>query len=291
MSKLLSVVASLPLRRRACWAIPWLAGPVFGRSVLPDIPLAKPFPRGGDIDAAAYLVSEKLDGVRACWDGCELRFRSGLRVPAPQAFLQRLPAEPLDGELWMGRGRFESVAACVRRANPDESEWAGVRYMVFEMPRHPGDFAARAQALARRCAALGWASLQPVAQERCADLQALYARLSAVTQAGGEGLVLHRADAPYVVGRTDALLKLKPLDDDEAVVIAHVPGQGRHRGRMGALSVRRDDGAVFHIGTGFSDDARDQPPPVGSRVTYTHQGLTGSGLPRFPSFLRVREAP
>lgn len=256
-----------------------------------QLPLAMPFPASARPVVQRYLVSEKLDGVRACWDGTQLRFRSGLAVPAPETFLRRLPPVPLDGELWLGRGRFDALSACVRRALPQPDEWSAVRYMVFELPRHPGDFAARYEALRHGVARLGWPQLQAVTQEPVHDIDELERRLRAVVSAGGEGLVLHRADAPYTVGRSEALLKLKPLDDAEATVIGHVPGQGRLRGRVGALVVRDDDGAVFRLGTGLSDALRSAPPPPGTRVTYTYRGLTGGGLPRFASFLRVRNEP
>jgi DNA ligase-1 len=103
--------------------------------------------------------------------------------------------------------------------------------------------------------------------------------------------MLHRADAPYVTGRSTVLLKLKPLQDAEAVVLEHLPGRGRHQGRLGASRVRSADGRVFRLGTGLSDALRDASPPVGSMLTYTHRGLTSGGLPRFASFLRLRPAP
>lgn len=277
------------LRRRALCLLP-LVGCAPRLSAAPLVlPLATPFPASGAVDPSRYLVSEKLDGVRACWDGRQLRFRSGLPVPAPQAFLRRLPPVALDGELWLGRGQFEALSGRVRRSPSIQAEWDEVHYMVFELPAHPGSFAERAQALERLTAASGWAQLQAVPQARGHDLAALRARLQEVVGGGGEGLVLHQADAPYRTGRSDTLLKLKPVDDAEALVIGHVAGQGRHQGRLGALAVRREDGAVFRIGTGFSDAQRDTPPPVGAWVTYTYRGLTGNGLPRFPSFLRVRD--
>ena len=110
-----------------------------------------------------------------------------------------------------------------------------------------------------------------------------------MVQGGGEGLVLHRADALWQPGRSDALLKLKPLNDAEARVLAHVPGRGKHEGRLGALRVRNDDGTEFLIGTGFSDAQRDHPPPPGSVLTYTYRCTTAQGVPRFASFLRLRD--
>lgn len=243
------------------------------------------------IDVPSYLVSEKLDGVRAYWDGQALWFRSGHRVPAPAWFVARLPPRPLDGELWAGRGRFEAVSGWVRKTEPVDSEWAQVRYMVFELPDHAGSFTQRVAAIDDLLAGCDPAVVRAVPQRTFPDAPSLQAELARVVNAGGEGLMLHRADAPYMTGRSDALLKLKPLDDAEAVVIGHQPGKGRHRGRLGALVVRASNGKVFRIGTGLSDALREAPPPIGATVTYTHRGLTKKGLPRFPSFWRVRQDP
>lgn len=241
------------------------------------------------IDPAGWLVSEKLDGVRALWDGQRLRFRSGRPVPAPTWFLARLPPRSLDGELWLGRGRFDEVSGLVRRGTPDDSGWRDVRFMLFELPGAPGPFAQRARQLAQLASAAAVPWLQAVGQQVVSDRGALRRLLDAVIEQGGEGLMLHRADAPYVTGRSHALLKLKRQQDAEAVVLAHLPGQGRHAGRLGALRVRSADGLVFDLGSGFSDADRELPPPLGSEVTYRYRGRTPQGLPRFASFLRLRQ--
>lgn len=239
-------------------------------------------------DPAGWLVSEKLDGVRALWDGAQLRFRSGRVVVPPPWFIERLPRTPLDGELWLGRGRFDELSGLVRRNSPDDQAWREVRYMLFELPGAPGPFSARAAALARIAAQAGWPQLQAVAQRTLPDRVALASWLAEVVRGGGEGLMLHRADAPWVAGRNRALLKLKPLQDEDGIVIGHLPGRGRHVGRLGALRIRCAEGGMFDLGSGFSDAQRDQPPPLGSTVTYTYRGRTPSGLPRFASFVRVR---
>jgi DNA ligase 1 len=240
-----------------------------------------------DVDPAGFLVSEKLDGVRALWDGQALRFRSGRIVPAPGWFLARLPATPLDGELWLGRGSFDALSGRVRRQVAVDSEWQQIRYMVFELPGGEGSFAARAARIRAIADAAQWPSLVAVEQFTLPDRATLLQRLADVVRAGGEGLMLHRSDAPYRAGRHDALLKLKPLHDAEAVVVGHVAGRGRLAGRLGALQVRDGQGREFLIGTGFSDAERAAPPPLGSAVTYTHRGFTRTGLPRFASFLRL----
>jgi len=243
-----------------------------------------------DINPQGFLVSEKYDGVRAYWDGERLRFRSGLHLAAPSGFMAHLPPNvALDGELWLGRGRFDEVSGTVRRAQPQPEDWRHVRYMVFDLPQAGGVFEQRCRAI--RTLAEGWRDgpLRPVPQAMVPSVEALAAQLSVMTNAGGEGLMLHRADALHRPGRSTALLKLKPLHDAEALVLAHEGGRGRHAGRLGALRVRSDSGAVFDLGTGFSDTQRDNPPPVGSRVTYSHRGFTPGGTPRFASFLRVRD--
>jgi DNA ligase-1 len=264
----------------------WQGAPAL--AAMPGIPLALDAP--DNLQPAGYLVSEKYDGVRALWDGRQLRFRSGLPVPTPASFLRRLPPVPLDGELWLGRGQFEALSGLVRRLDAADSDWRDIRYMVFDMPWAEGGFARRHALLQALLLRQGDAGLEAVAQATVPDRAALLQRLDAVVRAGGEGLVLRRADAPYAAGRSAAMLKLKPLQDAEAVVLAHLPGRGRHAGRLGALQVRTDSGHVFAIGTGFSDAERDAPPAPGQRITFHHRGLTEAGVPRFASFLRVRPA-
>ena len=279
------------LRRRQLLLLSLLAPVCAGgqaRATGPAIALATLW--GDHLDPANYLVSEKYDGVRGVWDGESLRFRSGRVVPAPAWFTARLPRVALDGELWLARGRFDAVSGIVRKTQPVDAEWRDVRYMAFELPGADGSFAERAQRLHEIARQTAWEPLVAVDQRPVADRAALQRRLAATVALGGEGLVLHRADAPYQAGRTDALMKLKPEMDTEAVVVAHRAGQGRYTGQLGALEVRAPDGRRFLIGTGFSDAQRRDPPPIGSVVTYRYRDLTPSGLPRFASFLRVHDA-
>ena len=242
-----------------------------------------------EINPANYLVSEKYDGVRAVWDGKILRFRSGRPVSAPKWFIKKLPPEPLDGELWLGRGRFELLSGIVRKTEPEDNEWRQLKYMIFELPEAPGTFADRATRIKDIVARANWPQLIAVEQFRVADGAVLKGKLDEVVRGGGEGLMLHLATAPYLTGRSDVLLKLKPLQDTEAVVIEHIPGKGKYQGMMGALRVKTPDGKIFQIGTGFNDVIRKNPPPVGTMITYTYRGLTKTGLPLFASCLRVRE--
>lgn len=240
-------------------------------------------------DVSRYLVSEKLDGVRAIWDGQVLRFRSGKTIHAPDWFTAGLPKQALDGELWIARGQFERVSGIVRREVPDDAGWREVRYMVFELPGASGPFSERAEQirlLVQRADVL-W--LSAIEQFSVVNRASLKKHLDQVVRGGGEGLMLHLADAVYETGRSDVLLKLKPWQDAEALVVAHQPGKGKFAGHLGALKVRTPEGLEFLLGSGFSDLQRQQPPAIGTTVTYRFRDLTNKGVPRFASFLRVRD--
>lgn len=189
----------------------------------------------------------------------------------------------------MGRGTFAHLSGTVRRLEPDEDAWRRVRYRVFDLPDHPGDFETRLNALRGLLATSPSPFLDLVEQTRVVDHDALMVVLERVVAAGGEGLMLHRRDSLYRIGRSADLLKVKPYLEADARVIAHLPGQGRHEGRLGALVVEEADGTRFRLGTGFSDAERDAPPPVGSVVNFKYHGRTTNGLPRFASFLRRAE--
>ena len=241
------------------------------------------------IDLRDWWVSEKYDGVRAHWDGRQLRTRGGEPIAAPAWFTAGWPALPMDGELWAGRGRFEHAQSAAAREQPDDAQWRALRYMVFDLPAHPGSFDERLAALRAAVSALDHTWVQAVPQRKVAGDAELQALLREVVRGGGEGLMLHRGASLYRAGRGEDLLKLKTHDDAEARVIAHLPGKGKHAGRLGALMVETPEGRRFALGTGFTDAQRADPPPVGSWVTYRFRGLhEGSGLPRFASFLRVR---
>ncbi len=252
----------------------------------PSLLLAKVY--RGDIELVDYWVSEKLDGVRAYWDGSQLLSRGGRVYQAPAWFTEGFPATPLDGELWMGRGSFDTLSGLVRRQQPDPEQWRRVRYMVFDLPAATGDFDQRLTQLRHLVAELNSPYVAIVEQTRVATETALMVRLDAVVRGGGEGLMLHRGSSRYRAVRSDDLLKLKKHQDAEAVVVAHLPGTGKYSGMLGALLVERADGVRFRLGSGFSDAQRADPPVIGSTVTYKYYGSTSRGLPRFASFMRIR---
>lgn len=240
-----------------------------------------------EVDPAGWWMSEKLDGVRAYWDGRRFVSRLGNVYHAPGWFTAGLPEFALDGELWQGRKAFQRTVSVVRRHDGGEA-WRDIRFLVFDAPGHEGEFEARmghyhAELERRRP---GFASA--LAHEVCGGGEHLQRELARVEALGGEGLMLRRPGSRYEVGRSHSLLKVKRFHDDEARVVGHQAGTGRHKGRLGALLVELRDGTRFALGTGLSDAERGSPPPVGALVTFRYQELSDGGVPRFPSFVGVR---
>jgi DNA ligase 1 len=281
-----------PSRRdalRALLCAPWL-GPVAHAEqtaiTIPQTQLAMPWPQAQS--PQGFLVSEKFDGVRAVWDGQLLRFRSGRLIAAPAWFLSALPKVALDGELWIGRGAFDRLSGVVRQVEPNDAAWREVKYCVFDAPEHAGPFVQRVHFVTVILAQSNQPWLLPVVQYEVKDTPALQSCLDSTVSSGGEGLMLHKASALWRPGRSDALFKLKPALDEEGQVVGHLTGKGRLAGMTGALWLQLPSGQRFALGTGLSDALRRDPPPVGAWVTYRYRDRTPSGLPRFASFVRVR---
>lgn len=281
----------LPFALLTCLALaPSLVWPEVSVLAPPALGLALNFRPGSGVDVALYCISEKLDGVRAYWDGRQLISRRGKVLHAPAWFIAGFPAQPLDGELWLGRGQFERLVGTVRKTKPVDEEWRAVRYMVYELPGAQGGFEQRLQRLHALVLASANPQLQVLPQFRLADEAALRQKLMQWVAEGAEGLMLHRADALFHAGRNDALLKYKLFEDDEARVVGFVPGQGKYSGQVGALQLEAADGRRFDVGSGLPDALRQNPPSLGSRITYRYSGRTAQGQPRFPRFYRLYPA-
>ncbi len=286
-SRYSAIISTLALTLAALLFILSAEVPAEGRLSASHLLLAKVY--NDDVDPRDYWVSEKLDGVRAFWDGRRLISRNGYPFRAPPWFTRGFPETPMDGELWMGRNTYDALSAAVRRTEPVDAEWRKIGFMVFDLPAAAGHFTQRYERLARIVTGTASPHLRLVEQFRVADKHELLEQLDDLVREGAEGLMLHRADSVYTAGRSDDLLKLKLYQDAEAVVIAHNPGKGKYAGRMGSLLVETGEGKRFYIGSGFSDEQRLSPPPPGAVITYKYYGLTSNGIPRFASFLRVRD--
>lgn len=253
-----------------------------------EVMLAHPW--DGVQDPTGWWMSEKLDGVRAYWDGENFWSRLGNKFFVPDEFKKNLPEDiHLDGELWGGRGYFQETVGTVKRQDYS-GDWNKIVYVVFDCPSYEQEHFEWRQNHLKYLFELHtskhWKVLK---QKECKNLKDLKEFLAKVEAKGGEGIMLREPNSFYEKGRSHTLLKVKNFYDEEGFVVGHEPGKGKHKGRLGKLVVRRPDGIEFGVGTGFSDKERESPPSIGSKITYRYQELTDGGVPRFPSFVSARD--
>jgi len=254
----------------------------------PPIQLANTY--SSNINIKNYWVSEKLDGVRAYWNGENFISRQGNIIHAPHWFIAPLPTTPLDGELWIDRGQFEKVSGIARQQKPIDSNWNNIKYMVFDLPDSRDIFDHRLHQLEAIIQNINAKHIRAVKQVNVLSAEWLSKKLDEVTANKAEGLMLHLGSSLYKNQRNNDLLKFKKYADAEAVVIKHYPGKGKLTGMMGAILVEMPNKKRFKIGTGFTNDQRKNPPSINSVITYKYFGLTNKGTPRFASFMRIRNA-
>lgn len=234
----------------------------------------------------SFVYSEKLDGVRAFWDGKNLYSKGGKLLTPPSFFTQNFPPFAIEGELWSKRGDFENIVSILKSTKKKE-KWRELKFYIFEVPNQQGGILKRLEVLEAYLASQPAPFISIIPQLPLNTLQALQDALSAITQAGGEGVVVREKDTPYYTGRNKKAMKLKLYEDRECKITSYVQGKGKFENLVGSI-ICLDGDVEFKIGSGMSEDFRKNPPKVGTIITYKYFGLNKNKLPKFPVFLRIR---
>ena len=254
-------------------------------------------------NVSGWLASEKLDGVRAYWDGRNLLSRNGKILAVPEGWSTYFPPFAIDGELYTARGEFEKIQSIVMDKTPNEVAWSEIKFYVFDVPEASGGLLERLSELEKFILQNPQAgqNLNIIKQVKVKDNAEFEAFAEAVIAKGGEGAVVREPNAPYERKRSKNALKYKKFKDAECEVTEVNAGTGKYTGLMGSVTCKSlgaagsntgeqiPYGVTLTVGSGFSDEERANPPKIGSVITYKYQNLTAKGLPRFPIFLRVRE--
>lgn len=241
----------------------------------------------GDEDITGWVMSEKLDGIRGYWDGSRLLTRKGLPLHPPPWFIKNFPAFELDGELWSKQGEYEFIQSVVLDAEPG-SGWEKINYHIFEVPNQKGPFFQRLDRARKWFGAHPNPHIRVIPQTLVQTGSDLDRFVIDVESRGGEGVILKNPNMPYHTGRSTHVLKVKKARDMEGLVIGINKGKGKYENAMGSLTLKLENGVIFKLGTGFTDMVRNNPPAVGTTVTFKYHGLSKKGVPKFASFLRVR---
>lgn len=248
-------------------------------------------------DPTDYWISEKYDGVRCVYIASEQKLysRTGHAINAPAYFTEMLsreinkvdPTAVIDGELWAGRGRFQTLVGIVRKKVPVPNEWINVTYQVFDIPSCRQAYEKRLEYLS---AILGQREprLQLISIYKCAGHDHLMDELRKIEALGGEGLMIREPNSLYEEKRSNTLLKVKSTIQEEATIIGYKEGKGKYIGMIGSLIVRNKGGKEYKVGTGLNDDDRQYPPSIGSLITVQYAELTRDDIPRFPVYICIR---
>lgn len=239
-----------------------------------------------DLNVTGWVMSEKLDGVRAYWDGDQLISRSGRVLSPPQSFTQGFPSFALDGEIWSRRGEFEHIASIVN-TKENKAGWDELTYNIFEVPHQKGGLLQRLNVLEAYLHLHTAEKLHILNQIIVNDEEDVRSFFEKVIARGGEGIVLRDPNEAYYTGRTSSALKYKPFTDAECMVTAVIEGKGKFSGQLGAVKCDYQ-GKIIKIGSGFTSEQRKRSFEIGTVVSFKYYGLTHLGNPKYPVFLRVR---
>lgn len=248
--------------------------------------LQKPQTYNENKDITSWIMSEKLDGIRGYWDGKTLYTRKGKKINAPKWFIKDFPPFEMDGELWTKREDFENIQNIVMDKIPSK-QWEDITYNIFELPNAKGDFFQRLEKLKL------WLKKHPnkyikiIEQKEVKTKENLNAFLENVISNKGEGLVVRDPKMSYHTGRSPYILKIKKALDMEGVV--KKINISLKTKVLKSLEIELENGVRFNLGTGFSKEQRENPPKVGTIVTFRYFGFTKKGKPKFASFLHIRK--
>lgn len=275
-----------------------------------------------------WMMSEKLDGERAVWNGEFFETRNGKKIAFPDYYKDIMPNDvALDGELWLGRNSFDDHGF-LRNKVCNYNKWRGARFMIFDIPTSKDPFSERykqikkaIKKISKKFDNLDYKNIDLLPDE-CPAIRHRHKKIKnnsnvdelfkKVVAKGGEGLVLRKMDAPYEPKRCRHSLKIKPKPETEAIIIGYQEGANKNVGKLGAFVlhplVKSDSlsdkqinfDIQFEVGTGLSDIDRNNVKfkngkgsskeyPIGTIITFRYQEYTKNGKPRFPSFLRKRE--
>ncbi|QOP41469.1 DNA ligase [Sulfurimonas marina] len=260
--------------------------PLFLYAVKPELLLLQKYDES--MDVSGWLMSEKLDGVRAYWDGEKLISRGGKEFFAPKEFTKDFPPFAIDGELWSKRDDFENISSITSQKTPHKG-WKQITYNIFEVPYQKGGLLQRINILQNYLKTHPETTIRMIKQIKCKNKNHLRNFLKEVEEKGGEGVVIRELNAPYIAKRTNKSLKVKSFDDTECKVIGYKQGKGKYSQKVGSLTCQLENGKVIYLGSGLDDFQRENPPEIGTVVTFKYYGLTKNGIPRFPVFLRLRK--
>ncbi len=254
-----------------------------------------------------WWIEPKYDGARLIYHKGQFLSRTGKPLHNLQHIadeLGDLPGWTFDGEVY---GENWSEVMSVARASKSERT-TKLKFAVFDVMsdedwcRQACDETLIERRIRLRALLLGKFMLMQhvhvVSHCQAMDFPAFQHLHRMYLKRGCDGTVLKLAESPYEFKRTKTWLKVKPVETFDCVVYGVEPGEGKHEGRMGKLTIKPEGSEVFCcVGTGFSDAERQDMwdmrfgacSIIGRTIEVAARGVHKSGRLIEPRFIRIRE--
>jgi DNA ligase-1 len=198
------------------------------------------------------------------------------------------PGEILDGELYSHSMNFQQIISAVKREQPGNKE---IKIRAYDMGTdHPQD--RRLRRLKRVCKLAG-PSVEYCPTYEVNNLEEAMALFAIFIEEGYEGMILRNKKSKYEFGtRSHNLAKYKEFDEEEFEIIGVHEAEGRDAGtailecscKGGSFRCRpMGDRATRAAYLTLGDEL------IGERLTVKYQGLSDTGIPRFPIGKVIRD--
>lgn len=270
-----------------------------------------------------WYMSEKFDGQRAIWDGQKFISRGSPQSEprvypyVPLWFLALMPPGiALDGEFFIGRGKFTETTGILKTKLKNEIDlnkrWIDIKYQVFDTPSNQ-PFEDRQELLKNivheRTKVWDLINLPPYLKKgKCPLILTKQYLIKSEEQLSdyyeqlvsdeAEGVMIRAPKIEYLPKRTRLLLKLKPEEEGECIILGtgHKEGKGQFEGLLGSFHCEliergKRTGRTFYVG-GMKRSIRinyNNKDSSGTIITFKYTEMTPDGIPRFPRYKGIRE--
>jgi len=201
----------------------------------------------------------------------------------------------LDGELYCHGMSFDEIISIVSRTINLHQNYDAIKFHIFDVVNELPQ-------MRRVILADALKGLHPYIQVApfwlCESLEDIMRVYNKILDLGYEGIIVRHCMAPYERKRSTMVMKFKPKKEDDYKITGYVEETsigGVPKNSLGSIQCESGDGNIFSVGTGFTEEQRDQlwqsrEILVGKIARVKYQHLTsGRKVPRFPVFVEVME--
>jgi len=219
-----------------------------------------------EINVEGWFMSEKLDGMRAYWDGKQFWSKNGVLINLPESF-KALPSYPLDGELWGGyeetNVNYLLKLICGKKKKV-KIDWTAIKFCVFDAPDIDATYDKRHDFLRTNFTEYCNSNISLIPIQKCDGKNHLEKYLEEIINKGGEGIMIHHPDLLYRPGRTHNLLKVKK-HFESVVTFLNVKSDSYY------FLCEQENGAEAFVTCTPAEYS--SPPTFGTKLTVRHQGF------------------